>query len=236
MGSFYRSQHELVFVLKNGKASHRNNVQLGQFGRYRTNVWEYPGANSFSRNTEEGNLLALHPTVKPVAMIADAILDCSARGDIILDGFLGSGTTVIAAERTGRVCYGLELDPAYVDTYCPPLASFYRQICRAHSIRAYFQRHRGRGHEWVTTNHCTTRSASGSRRQRHGSKSGPIRQSEGPAEGQTQRRHGDHASARRQGDHQRKRPPPRDYEVRGAALARSWQTRLLVATFGLWEW
>jgi DNA modification methylase len=116
MGSFYRSQHELVFVLKNGKASHRNNVQLGQFGRYRTNVWEYPGANSFSRNTEEGNLLALHPTVKPVAMIADAILDCSARGDIILDGFLGSGTTVIAAERTGRVCYGLELDPAYVDT------------------------------------------------------------------------------------------------------------------------
>ena len=116
MGSFYRSQHELVFVLKNGKASHRNNVQLGQFGRYRTNVWEYPGANSFSRNSEEGNLLALHPTVKPVAMIADAILDCSARGDIVLDGFLGSGTTVIAAERTGRVCYGLELDPAHVDT------------------------------------------------------------------------------------------------------------------------
>ena len=116
MGSFYRSQHELVLVLKHGKSSHRNNVQLGQFGRYRTNVWQYPGANSFSRNTEEGNLLTLHPTVKPVAMIADAILDCSARGDVILDGFLGSGTTVIAAERTGRVCYGLELDPAYVDT------------------------------------------------------------------------------------------------------------------------
>jgi len=75
-----------------------------------------PGANSFARDGAEGNLLALHPTVKPVAMIADAILDCSARGEIVLDGFLGSGTTVIAAERTGRRCYGIELDPAYVDT------------------------------------------------------------------------------------------------------------------------
>jgi hypothetical protein len=79
-------------------------------------IWHYPGANSLSRRGEEGNLLALHPTVKPVAMVADAILDCSARGDIVLDGFLGSGTTVIAAERTGRRCYGIELDPAYVDT------------------------------------------------------------------------------------------------------------------------
>jgi len=79
-------------------------------------VWRYPGANSFSRKTEEGNLLALHPTVKPVALVADAIRDCTARGDIVLDGFLGSGTTVIAAERTGRRCYGLELDERYVDT------------------------------------------------------------------------------------------------------------------------
>ncbi|HYZ41002.1 MAG TPA: site-specific DNA-methyltransferase, partial [Stellaceae bacterium] len=116
MGSLYRSQHELVFVFKHGRNSHRNNVQLGQFGRNRSNVWHYPGANSFARCGEEGNLLALHPTVKPVAMVADAILDCSARGDIVLDAFLGSGTTVIAAERTGRRCYGLELDPAYVDT------------------------------------------------------------------------------------------------------------------------
>jgi len=116
MGSLYRSQHELVFVFKHGRQGHRNNVQLGQFGRNRTNVWHYPGANSFARCGEEGNLSALHPTVKPVAMIADAILDCSARGDIVLDGFLGSGTTVIAAERTGRRCYGLELDPGYVDT------------------------------------------------------------------------------------------------------------------------
>jgi hypothetical protein len=116
MGSLYRSQHELVFVFKNGRHGHRNNVQLGRFGRNRTNVWNYPGVNSFSRCGTEGNLLALHPTVKPVAMVADAILDCTSRGDIVLDAFLGSGTTVIAAERTGRRCFGLELDPAYVDT------------------------------------------------------------------------------------------------------------------------
>ena len=116
MGSLYRSQHELVLVFKHDRGGHRNNVQLGQFGRNRSNVWRYPGANSFARSREEGNLLALHPTVKPVAMVADAILDCSARGDVVLDGFLGSGTTVIAAERTGRRCYGLELDPGYVDT------------------------------------------------------------------------------------------------------------------------
>ena len=116
MGSLYRSQHELVFVFKHGRKGHRNNVQLGQFGRNRSNVWRYPGANSFARGGEEGNLLALHPTVKPAAMVADAILDCSARGEIVLDGFLGSGTTVIAAERTDRRCYGLELDPVYVDT------------------------------------------------------------------------------------------------------------------------
>jgi DNA modification methylase len=115
MGSLYRSRHELVFVFKRGRGGHRNNVQLGRFGRNRSNVWDYPGANSLVPNSE-GNLSALHPTVKPVAMIADAMLDCSARGEIVLDGFLGSGTTVIAAERTGRHCYGLELDPGYVDT------------------------------------------------------------------------------------------------------------------------
>ena len=103
-------------VFKHGRHEHRNNVQLGRFGRNRSNVWRYPGGNSFGRCTEEGNLSALHPTVKPVALVADAILDGSARGDIVLDGFLGSGTTVIAAERAGRRCYGLELDPLYVDT------------------------------------------------------------------------------------------------------------------------
>lgn len=116
MGSLYRSQHELVFVFKHGTAPHRNNIELGQYGRYRTNVWNYPGANTLSRKSGEENLLALHPTVKPVALIADAILDCSARGDIVLDCFLGSGSTLLAAERVGRICYGMELDPLYVDT------------------------------------------------------------------------------------------------------------------------
>ena len=116
MGSLYRSQHELVFVFKQRGGAHRNNVQLGQFGRNRSNVWHYPGVNSFARCGEEGNLSALHPTVKPVALVADAILDCTERGGIVLDAFLGSGTTVIAAERTGRRCYAMELDPVYVDT------------------------------------------------------------------------------------------------------------------------
>jgi len=115
MGSFYRSRHELIFVFKNGKGRHRNNIQLGQYGRNRTNVWEYPGVNMVSRNREEGNLLALHPTVKPVAMLADALLDCSSRGDVVLDAFLGSGSTLLAAERVGRRCYGIEIDPLYVD-------------------------------------------------------------------------------------------------------------------------
>lgn len=115
LGSLYRSRHELVFVFKNGKGRHRNNVQLGKFGRNRTNVWEYPCANTFSRQSEDGDLIALHPTVKPVALISDALLDCTARGEIVLDAFLGSGTTLIAAERVGRVSYGIEIDPVYVD-------------------------------------------------------------------------------------------------------------------------
>jgi DNA modification methylase len=115
MGSFYRSQHELVFVFRNGKGPHRNNIQLGQFGRNRTNIWHYPGVSTQSKQGDEGNLLALHPTVKPVQLVADAMLDCSARGDLILDSFLGSGSTLVAAERVGRVCYGMEIDPLYVD-------------------------------------------------------------------------------------------------------------------------
>lgn len=115
MGSLYRSQHELVLVFKYGKAAHRNNVELGRYGRNRTNVWHYPGANTLSRQSGEDNLLAIHPTVKPVALIADAILDCSARGEIVLDCFLGSGSTLLAAERVGRTCFGMELDPLYVD-------------------------------------------------------------------------------------------------------------------------
>jgi DNA modification methylase len=113
MGTFYRSQHELIFVFKNGKAAHVNNFELGQNGRNRTNVWSYGGLNAFA----VGRLgdLAVHPTVKPVALIADAIRDCSRRGDIVLDPFMGSGTTIVAAERVGRRAYGLEIDPLYVD-------------------------------------------------------------------------------------------------------------------------
>ncbi len=115
LGSFYRSRHELVFVFQKGKGRFRNNIQLGRFGRYRSNVWEYPTTRAVSRRSEEGNLLTAHPTTKPVAMVADALLDCSARGDLVLDSFLGSGTTLIAAERVGRICYGIEIDPLFVD-------------------------------------------------------------------------------------------------------------------------
>jgi DNA modification methylase len=114
MGSFYRSQHELVFVFKNGAAPHVNNVELGRFGRNRSNVWPYAGVTTFGK--ERTAELHMHPTVKPVALVADAILDCSKRGAIVLDAFAGSGTTLIAAERTGRKGYGIELDPHYIDT------------------------------------------------------------------------------------------------------------------------
>jgi DNA modification methylase len=115
MGSFYRSQHEIVLVLRNGNTSHRNNVKLGSYGRNRSNVWQYPNPSSFGRGTDEGKLSALHPTVKPVAMIGDALLDCTKRGDVVLDPFLGLGSTLMAAERTKRRCYGVEIDPRYVD-------------------------------------------------------------------------------------------------------------------------
>ena len=109
----YRSRHELVLVFKNGNAPHINNVQLGRFGRNRTNVWEYDGCSTGTSDRRAD--LALHPTVKPAEMIADAIKDGSKRGGLILDPFLGSGTTIIACEMTGRVGAGLELDPKYVD-------------------------------------------------------------------------------------------------------------------------
>jgi len=113
MGSFYRSKHELVFVFKHGSAPHINNIELGQYGRYRTNVWDYAGANTLRHGRLEE--LAMHPTVKPVALVADAIKDCTGRGHIVLDAFAGSGTTIMAAEKTGRVGCALELDPRYVD-------------------------------------------------------------------------------------------------------------------------
>ena len=113
MGSLYRSKHELVFIYKNGKACHINNVELGRHGRYRTNVWDYAGANAFSTHRDED--LLLHPTVKPTALISDAILDCSKRKGLILDPFGGSGSTLIAAEKTGRAARIIELDAHYVD-------------------------------------------------------------------------------------------------------------------------
>jgi DNA modification methylase len=113
MGSLYRSQHELVVVLKSGTAPHYNNVELGRHGRSRSNLWTYRGLNSFSPDRKQ--LLESHPTVKPVLLISDAIKDVTKRGDIVLDAFLGSGSTLIAAEETGRVCRGIEIDPGYVD-------------------------------------------------------------------------------------------------------------------------
>ena len=113
MGSFYRSRHELIFIFKIDNVSHINNVELGKHGRYRSNVWEYPGCSSFGPDRDE--MLAMHPTVKPLELVKDAILDASHRGDIVLDPFLGSGTTIMACEKTGRRGFGMEIDPKYVD-------------------------------------------------------------------------------------------------------------------------
>ena len=112
MGSLYRSKHELVFIFKVGTAPHINNVALGRHGRNRSNVWDYAGQNALRGSKSK---LSLHPTAKPVALVADAIRDCSERLGIILDPFGGVGTTIIAAEKTGRVARLIELDPRYVD-------------------------------------------------------------------------------------------------------------------------
>lgn len=113
MGSLYRSQHELVFVYRTGKGRHLNNVNLGRHGRNRTNVWRYPGVNTFRAGRMDE--LRAHPTAKPVAMVRDALLDVTKRGDLVLDPFLGAGATLMAAETSGRRAFGLEIDPGYVD-------------------------------------------------------------------------------------------------------------------------
>ena len=113
MGALYRSKHELLPMFKKGEAQNRNNIMLGANGRYRTNVWEYPGASARGSDARKG--LMLHPTVKPTAMLEDTVLDLTDRGDMVMDPFLGSGSTLIAAEKTGRICRGIELDPLYVD-------------------------------------------------------------------------------------------------------------------------
>ncbi len=114
MGAFHRSKHELIFVFKQGIAPHTNSFGLGETGRYRTNVWDYAGISSIGASRSEE--LAMHPTVKPVALIADAIKDCSRRGDVILDVFGGSGSTLIAADQCGRFARLIEIDPLYCDT------------------------------------------------------------------------------------------------------------------------
>jgi hypothetical protein len=112
-GSFYRSQHELIGVFRVGEESHLNNIELGRHGRSRSNVWRYAGVNSFRAGRMDE--LRAHPTAKPVALVADAIKDCTERREIVLDTFCGSGTTLMAAERVGRRAYCLEIDPCYVD-------------------------------------------------------------------------------------------------------------------------
>lgn len=113
MGSFYRSQHEPILVFRSGNASHLNNIELGRHGRYRSNVWDHRGLASFGRDRRA--LLTMHPTVKPVSLIVEAIKDGTRRNDIVVDPFAGSGSTIIAAERARRIGYGIELEPRYVD-------------------------------------------------------------------------------------------------------------------------
>jgi DNA modification methylase len=128
MGSLYRSQHELIFVWKNGRGKHINNVELGKHGRNRSNVWTYAGVNTFGPNRLDE--LAIHPTVKPVALVADAIRDCSRRGDLVLDSFGGSGSTLIACEKTGRQARLIELDP----TYCDQIVRRWQELTRQKAI------------------------------------------------------------------------------------------------------
>lgn len=130
MGSHYRGQHELCPIFKVGKAPHLNTVELGKHGRYRTNVWSHRGMSSFGRGRDEA--LASHPTVKPVGLLVEAIKDCTRRGDLVIDPFLGSGSTLIAAEKAGRICFGIELDPLY----CDLIISRYEKLTGVHAINA----------------------------------------------------------------------------------------------------
>jgi DNA modification methylase len=122
MGSFYRSQHEFIGVFRVGKAPHLNNIELGRHGRSRSNVWHYAGLNAFRAGRMDE--LRSHPTVKPVALVVDAIKDCTRRDDVILDTFAGSGTTLLAAERVGRRARVLEIDPGFVDLTIPRWQAF----------------------------------------------------------------------------------------------------------------
>ena len=143
MGAFYRSRHELIFAFKNGARPHLNSFELGQHGRYRTNIWEYRGANTLKAGRQEE--LALHPTVKPVAMIADAMKDVSRRGGVVLDLFGGSGSTLIAAHKTGRRARVCELDPIYCDRILRRWEIFRQGRRRTDRLRS---RPRGREGRW----------------------------------------------------------------------------------------
>jgi len=136
-GSLYCNQHELVFVFKVGKKPHGNNVRVGRYGRYRTDVWSCRPAKSSSRRRGEEDFPEVHEKRKPLDMVADAILDCTAREQIVLDPFLGGGTTLIATERTGRVCYGMELDPHYVDITVRRWQSYTGRIARESTGRSF---------------------------------------------------------------------------------------------------
>jgi DNA modification methylase len=144
MGSLYRSRHELVFVFKSGEDPHTNNIQLGRFGRNRSNVWNYPGANSFARNSSKKQMES-HPTVKPIALVADAMLDCTKRNDIVIDPYLGSGTTILAAERTGRRCHAIEIDRRYVDTAIKRWERLTKQEAKDINGRTFAQTRSDRG-------------------------------------------------------------------------------------------
>lgn len=209
MGSFYRSRHEFVLVFKHGKKPHRNNIELGRFGRHRTNVWNYPGANTLGRSCEEGNLLALHPTVKPVSMVADAILDCTKRGDIVLDPFLGSGTTLLAAERTGRACRGIEIDPLYVDVAVRRWQALTGEDAR-HAVtgRTFTETQKGGRRNDASANERLP-SWSWQTTNPHQVSEGPIRQSERPAARITQSLHLARKRAARDGHRVRAGPPQR---------------------------
>jgi DNA modification methylase len=144
MGSLYRSRHELVFVFKSGEDPHTNNIQLGRFGRNRSNVWNYPGANSFARNSSKKQLES-HPTVKPIALVADAMLDCTKRNDIVIDPYLGSGTTILAAERTGRRCHAIEIDGRYVDAAIKRWEQLTKQEAKDINGKTFAQKKSDRG-------------------------------------------------------------------------------------------
>jgi len=137
LGSLYGSQHELFALYKKGTAAHFNNVKLGKTGHWRSNLWTYPGASSLGSDSRSG--LHFHPTVKPEAMCADAILDLANRGEIVLDPFLSSGSTLIAAQRTGRRCFGMELDPLYADVVVRRYQEIYGKFAVLESTGESFQ-------------------------------------------------------------------------------------------------